>query len=226
MTTAVAQYETPTDLPQKSALVSAAESMIVVDQDTFEYALECAKDWKATWNRVEEERVKRRAPIDALYEQLASDFKPILDTLNACINIAKGKATKWQAEQKALALKRQQELDAAAAAAAKDAEAKAKALEKKGNIEAAEAVRQVAAVTTAPVVAPTVTRVAGTSNRANWQGRIENDIEFVAWLATSHPEFIASCIDFKLAGLNALAKLYRGKPIPGLKQSNEEKIAL
>lgn len=207
-------YEKPSDLTVVGAMVKGAKQIIVVDQDTYDNAVEYMKDWKARRDVIEAKRVQYVTPLNELKAAIQADFTPVIEDYDAAIRIVKATAITWVKEQERIQREKQAEDDRIAREAREAAEKAAAKLERK-NPEAAAALRESAAVITAPIAAPAFVAAKGASTRKTWKGKVVDAQAFLAHVA-AHPEFMAA-VEFKQIELNRIAALYKNAvKVPGL----------
>lgn len=186
MSNAVATYEKP-EFPAVASFESRVALLTIEDQDTFDLATEDIRYFKGIADTWEEERVRRKKPIDAIAQQLQDDFMPVIRAALKAVTDTKAKQKAFLiAEDRKRAIA-QAEADRVAAAAKAEADKKAAKLEAAGKTEQAALVRDVAETAVAVTVAATVEKSAGTSTPKKWKGKVTDPAAFLAHVAT-HPE--------------------------------------
>lgn len=211
MTTAIATYEKPTDLPAITQFTTMANAITVVDADTRTFAAEQYIDIKAQRDSIEARRVARKAPALQICQDIDSDHQPIIKAADAFLTIVKGKIAAFDRAEKQRIANEQIEAERVQREALAKAEAAAAKLVRQGQIDKAEAVRALAAVAPAPVVAPAAAKVGGEYTRQVYQGRVTNPVDFLRFIA-DHPAYL-NAVEFKQSVLNELAR--STTPIPG-----------
>lgn len=223
MTTLV-QYDTP-NLPTLGSATAKANIVIIDDQTTYEVASEIVGKIKARRSEIEGMRKTIVDPINAAKDAVQKIFKPVLDDYDNAERVVKSKMVTYVTEQEEVRRRAQAEADRVAREAAAKAEKEAAKLEKKGNFEAADAVREIAAVTIAPTVAPTVTQVGGNSVRKVWKGEVTDMEAFVKFIALN--PIYSNVLEVNATALNKWVAATDGKlEIPGLLVKHESVVAI
>jgi len=219
--TTVVQYEKP-DLPVAGDAEHAAMRVIIDDQFTYELASKQAVAMKERRDEIEAMRKSIVDPINKAKDAVQAMFTPVTVGYDSAIRIIKAKMVHYvneQAEKQRLA---QAEADRIARAAAEAAEKAAAKLEKKGKVEEAEAIREIAAVAAAPVVAPMVEQVGGNSVRKVWKTKLV-DLQALAAFIAEHPDYI-NLISYNQSAGDRLAAAVKGKIRIGGVQVYEDSI--
>jgi hypothetical protein len=219
----VVQYEKPA-MPVVAAVASQAASIVVVDQDTYDFAIDVAKELKRERDLWEEKRVSYKKPLDDLIKLVQADFVPVIQSYDAAVALIKRKAIDWSNAEEAKRAAAQAEANRVFREQQAAAEKAAAKLEKKDPV-AAEALREINAVASAPVVAPAVEQAAGDSKRKSYKGKVVNEDALFAFVA-SHPECRAV---FKLdqGALNKLINAAQGRlSIPGVETYVDTVLAI
>ena len=214
MTNSVVTYDKPSfpDVPGFAKRVALIE---VVDQDTYDLATTDIRYFVGIRDQWEEERVRRKTPIDQLAKQLQADFKPVIDGADRAVADIKAKQKAFLVAEDAKRRQAKAEADRIAAEAKAKAEKEAAKLEKAGKGDAAALVRDIAAVAQAVTVAPTVEKSAGTSTPRKWRGRVLDPAAFLAHVAT-HPEHHA-LVEILQGAIDRAINAAKGKLIlPGV----------
>ena len=183
------QYDKP-DLPTVGAATAKANMIVIDDQTTYEIASTTVSRIKARRAEIDSMRKSIVDPINKAKDAVQAIFNPVLADYDAAEKVVKAKMVDYVNAQEDIRRKAQAEADRIAREAAAKAEKEAARLEKKGNTEAAAAVREIAAVTSAPVVAPLVAQVGGNSVRKVWKAKVTDWVALVKCVA-EHPEYLS-----------------------------------
>jgi hypothetical protein len=223
MTTLV-QYDKP-DLPTVGSAAALAQRIIIDDQTTYEIASTEVSTLKARRAEIDGLRKGIVDPINKAKDAVQALFNPVLADYDAAERIIKGKMVTYVNAQAEIQRKAQAEADRVAREAAEAAEKAAKKLEKKGDVEAASAIREIAAVTSAPVIAPLVTNVGGNSIRKKWKARLVDKSKALAH-AASNPA-IDGIFDWDQGAADRYAAATSGKSvIPGVEFYEDSTVAI
>lgn len=201
------QYDTP-KLPTVGSAQAKAAIVMIDDQTTYEIASDIVASIKGRRKEIDEMRKSIVDPINKAKDAVQAIFVPVLADYDAAEKIVKTKMISYVTEQEAIRIREQAEADRIAREAALNAEKEAAKLEKKGHVEAAEAVREMAAVASAPVVAPTVTQLGGNSVRKVWKARVTDKQAFVN--AAANVEGLLTLVDVNQPALNKLGAATNG----------------
>ncbi len=222
--TAIVKYDKP-ELDTVGAAEQRAALVVIDDQTTYEMATELARTFKSRGDAIEAKRAQYVKPLNDLKAVIQADFVPVIEDYAAGVRLIKGKMAEYVAIEQRKQREAQAEADRVAREAAAAAEKAAKAAEKKGNVEVAEAIREIAAVSSPVFVAPTVTQSAGTSLRDKWTAEVVDFLALVQYVA-AHPEYIG-LLEANPSAVRKLAELLREKMnIPGLKAVKSSVVAL
>ncbi len=225
MTTAIAQYEKPTDLPALTQFTTMANAITVVDADTREFAADQYRDVKAQRDAIEKRRVERKAPALQICNDVDGDHQPIIKAADAYLTIVKGKIASFDAAERKRIADEQYEAERQRRAAEAVAEAAAAKLVKAGAIDEAEAVREAAAVAPRAVVA-VAPKSSGDYTRKVWSGRVTDVSKFLTFLA-ANAELAGMIVEFKQSALNKLAEKSADMPIvPGFEGGLVDSLTL
>lgn len=200
MSTAVATV-VEKDLPIVSiaTLDGRMAHITVVCQDTYDIATQEIKFQRGVAKQMDDERVRRRRPLDQQFDQLQADFMPVINAANANEKTLKALQKAFLIAEEKKRVEAERAVQAVADEAAAALVAKAAKLEEKGQVEQATALRALAANPTAVTVAPTVTKSAGTSLPKKWKGRITNVAAFLADVAAnSDRHYLVEILQSKL----------------------------
>lgn len=209
------QYDTP-KLPTVGSAQAKANIVVIDDQTTYEMASEIVNKIKGRRKEIDEMRKFIVDPLNKAKDAVQAIFVPVLADYDAAEKIVKTKMVTYITEQDAIRVREQAEADRVAREAALKAEKEAAKLEKKGHVEAAEAVREMAAVASAPVIAPTVTQVGGNSIRHKLVGEVVDKEAFVQFIALN--SIYLNVLDVNQGALNKWLAATDGKlEIPGMK---------
>jgi hypothetical protein len=207
---------------------------------------------QATYKRIEDQRFAITRPMDAAKKLIMDLFKSPLDRLDGRIKLLKGSMLTYDQEQKRKAAAQQAILDRIAAdqrvqlaaeaqrqsdlAAAEHA--RAKELMQAGNTEGVAdalnraeeahntslALQQTTGIVTAATAATNVPTVDGITTADVWKARVTDTAALLRFIA-DNPQY-HDWIEFKMAGLNELAKAQRTElRIPGVEPFEESRIA-
>lgn len=184
----IVKYETP-KLPTVGYATEQASRIVIDDQTTYEIASTAAKAAKARRDEIDGMRKSIVDPINSAKDAVQAIFNPVLKDYDNAISVIKSKMVGYVNEQAEIQRKAQAEAERVAREAAEKAAKAAAKLEAKGKIEEAQAIREVAAVAAAPVIAPLVTQVGGNSVRKVWKAKITDWVALVQFVA-AHPEYV------------------------------------
>ena len=223
MTTLV-QYDTP-NLPTIGSATKKAGMIVIDDQTTYEIASDAVAKIKTRRKEIDGMRKSIVDPINKAKDAVQAIFTPVLADYDEAEKVIKRKMIGYvEAEEQARKIA-QAAADKAARELAEAAEKKAAKLEAKGKVEEAEAIREIAAVTPAPFVAPTVEQVGGNSIRHKLVGEVTDKEAFVAFVA-ANPIYL-NVIDINASQLNKWVAATDGKlEIPGLKVTKTSVVAV
>lgn len=220
----VVKYDTP-NLPTVGYATEMASRIIIDDQTTYEIASTAAKAAKARRDEIDGMRKQIVDPINAAKEAVQNIFNPVLKDYDSAVSLIKTKMVTYVNEQAEIQRKAQAEADRVAREAAEKAAKEAAKLEKKGKIEEAAAVREVAAMTAAPVVAPLVTQVGGNSVRKVWKCKITDWVALVKFVA-ENPDYL-NLFSFNQSVADKLMAATEGKlKIAGLEAYQDSIVAI
>lgn len=129
---------------------------------------------KAMHTRIDDQRKAMKQPIDAAGRAVQEFFGRPLENIQAALGVMKGHVaaylTRCEAEQRAA----QEAADREVREARKALEAAAQVAEASGDIDTAEDLGMAALTIVAPVLAPAVGKLTGTSVREAWKFQVEN----------------------------------------------------
>lgn len=218
------KYDEP-DLPIVGAAQAKASRIIIDDQTTYEIASTEVSALKKRRAEIDGARKSIVDPINKAKDAVQALFNPVLADYDAAEKTIKGKMIAYLNEQERIQREAQAEADRVAREAAAKAEKEAAKLEKKGKIEEAEAIREIAAVTPAPVIAPLVTQVGGNSVRKAWKGEVFDKGAFLKAVAENVMFF--DLVEVNESALNRLLAATNGKAeIPGVRAKHEAVLAI
>lgn len=183
---------------------------------------------KGAIKRVEDCRFSFTRPLDELKKKWTDFFRPTMERLQQREETYKTAILGFQRQERIRLDQERQKNERLAAAEQerlrKEAERDAKKLEKKGDAEAAQAVRDAVPVVTAaaPVAAPT--KLAGTVTREVWRGEVTDIKALCRAIADGHaPEDLVTVNQASLNKMaTALKKLFK---VPGCRAFSEEALA-
>lgn len=208
----------------KEALILAEETGKVVGSmtdikiaDATMYAAggEKLKELSAAEKRIEDMRKSLKAPILAAGKAIDAFFNAPLDRIASARNSIKRSLLTYQQEEE----RKRREIEARAQEEARKAAEKlqkqADAAAAKGKTEKAEALQQAAASVVAPIIAPTVQKLAGVSNRLTWHYEVTDSAQLPReWLMPDDKK------------LGAYVRAMKGETnIPGLRVYSKDGIA-
>lgn len=220
----VVKYDTP-KLPDVGSATSHASRIVIDDQTTYEIASTAAKAAKARRDEIDGMRKSIVDPINAAKDAVQKVFNPVLADYDEAIRVIKTKMVTYVNEQAEIQRKAQAEVDRLAREAAEKAAKEAAKLEKKGKVEEAAAVREVAAMTTAAVVAPLVAQVGGNSVRKVWKCKITDWVALVKFVA-ENPDYL-NLFSFNQSVADKLMAATEGKlKIAGLEAYQDSIVAI
>lgn len=219
----VVKYETP-NLPPVGYATGMAARIVVDDQETYEIASIAAKAAKSRRDEIDGMRKQIVDPINAAKDAVQKIFNPVLDDYDSAIKVIKSKMVTYANEQAEIQRRAQAEADRVAREAAEKAAKEAAKLEKKGKVEEAAAVREVAALSVAPVVAPLVTQVGGNSIRKVWKAKV-TDMAALLKYAADNPDL--NLFSFNQSAADKLMAATEGKmKIAGLEAYQESIVSI
>lgn len=171
-------------------------------------------------------RLDRTRKLDELKKLIMADYAPAIGKLEEAKVFYEQGMLSWNAEQRRIQAEEQRRLDNIANAEKNKLEAEARKIEQEAaNVlanakgkkqkeeaaaaqqraaEEAEALRLTSAVVVAAVAVTDTPKVSGTSQRSTWNGRCDNKMELIKFVA-NHPEY-EKLLDVGQTALNSLAK--------------------
>lgn len=222
--TQVVEYQAPA-FPIGNSFILQAQALIIDDQLTYDLAIDKAREFKVLAAEWETKRKSYADPINLLKSKIQDDFMPIINALKEAEAVAKRKAIKYVDDQAAAQRKAQAEADRVAREAAAAAERAAVKLEKKGDVEAAAAVREIAVLTPAAVIAPLVEQSGGTNVRKVWKAEVSDWVALVRFIA-ANPTYV-SLLKFDEAAAARIAAATKGAlKIDGVSFTQQSVIAI
>jgi hypothetical protein len=209
---------------QSSKQLTLAKAYVIDSAEIAEMAASDLQGVKALLKNVDEERRKITDPLNEAVKAVNNLFRPATQYLEEAERILKGGILGWNQKVEAEARAAQAAADAAARKERERLQAEATALAQQGHAEAAEAVRETAAVISAPVVASPAPKVTGISSRGTWKARVTDKMALIKFIA-EHPEF-EHLLDANATQLNQLAKAMKEKmKVDGVEAFEEKSIA-
>lgn len=160
---------------QSITLVSAAEAVRIVDQDSYNVA--CAllltsikpfrSRWKAYWEEV-------KKPAYETYKAIQKKFTDGDEPLERAERSIKAEIAKWDAEQERLRQEKQREAELAARKAEEEERLRIATLAEESGAtkEEIDAIVDAPVTVVAPPVEPTYQKASGVSTRENWKCRV------------------------------------------------------
>jgi hypothetical protein len=206
----VISYEAPA-LPIGNSFIQQAQALEVDDQVTYDIAIDTAREFKKLAADWEAKRKSYADPLNKLKEQVQADFMPIINALKEAETVAKRKAVAYIEEQEQVRRRAQAEADKLARIAAEEAESAAAKLEGSGDVEAAAAVREIAALMPAAVVEPLVEQSGGTNVRKVWKSEVTDWVALVKFIA-ANPTWV-SLLKFDYSAADRLASATKGAAV-------------
>lgn len=222
MSNAVVKYEKP-ELPVAAEAQETANALQIIDQDTYEFAMEMAREWKEAMELWEDKRKTYADPINKLKQQVQDDFMPVINGFKAAIDAVKAKGKRHLQTEELKRIEKQRELDAAHAETQKKAQATA-ALIADTNPTLSAALTAAATVSSAPVVAGPA-KVAGAVPRKRWKGKIVDRKDAIFSLLANPA--LAALVIVDQEGLNKAIAASKGElKIGGVENYQDTDIAL
>lgn len=206
-----------------------ADAIRIVDQPSYDTAVELLRAAKALRNEAEEHH---RPMIDAAYKShktTLAALKRVDDPLASAETKIKLKIGAWDTWQEQVRLKAEREArEAAELLAAQQLEAELEAIEAAGG-KPEEVAAVIAEAERVPVFAPmaqqTYRPAAGISSRSTWSASVYDMPQLIAWLA-HHPQY-SSLVKVDQAALNNLARSMQSNlNIPGVRVNKGTTVAV
>ena len=210
--------------PDNAPLLAAESAFAAAEARTITTAADAtavAQDLKEIKHKAREIEAMRKslvAPIDEARARIQAFFKPPLDFLQKAESALKGKLLAYQDAERRIA---QEAARKEAERLRKLAEAKAKRAEKRGDVEAAEELRE------QPIIVPTAapTALEGTSVRVLWRAELVDIRELCRAIADGKAP--ADLVRFEQAAGNRLATALKdAADVPGVRFTREESMAV
>lgn len=211
------QIEQPDNSAEQKAqqALSLADSLEIVDAESYAIATEELKAIKSKYREIEEQRKGLKKPIDEAARRIQGFFRPPLDFLSQAESVIKRKITDWNAEQDRIRREAQRKADEQARKERERLEARARKAEESGKAEKAEQLAQQAETVT-PAIVPTETpKAKGISTRTVWRFRITDKSKI--------PDQYKSVDEKKIAGV--VRSLGEDTAIPGVEIYPEQVVA-
>lgn len=206
------------------SILASAESYLIDCPAVFEIAAEELKTIKAEMRKLEEQRTKHVSPLNEEVKFINDLFRQGSTILSQAETIIKGKLLVYQQAEAQKAAEERARAEAAANAERKRLEAEAAAAKESGDETTAAVLEATSQVVTAPVAAPTRTKVSGISTRETWSAEVTSLIDLVKHVA-ANPDQIG-LIEPNTKALNGMAKALKGTMhIPGVKPVSTQSIA-
>ncbi len=226
----VVDRDKPAIAPEKvSVWPQMAEALEIIDQRTYDYAVDFLKRDKALQDAAEEHH---RPMIDAAHKThkaTLAGLKTILEPLVDAETITKRKIAKWVDAQRAIAEASAKQAQAEAETrAAENLELEIESLEAQG--APAEEIKTIireanATAVIVPATAPTFATAKGTSTPERWTAEVTDMRRFQIAVAKT-PQY-ASLLVVNQAALNKLASSLRlGLVIDGVKVNRETSVSI
>lgn len=216
--------------PQFSGAMRAAaiaDDYMIDSAEMYELAAGELAHLRGLLESLEARRVSITGPLNQAFRAANALFKPAMDELDAAIKILISRMLAYTRAQQARIAAENAAREAAARAEREALEAEAKTAASAGNDEEAYAIRQTAAILTAPreAISAAAPKVSGISTRQNWTAECYDLPALIAWIA-AHPEN-ANLLMPNGPALTAMAKAQKSAmKIPGVRAFDKGSVAV
>ena len=226
MSEQILKYEMPdqTTLDSAQAYLTSAEAYVINSPGMAEAAGHDLKAIKAKYNELDTLRKSITAPLDQAKKAVMDLFRAPLEYLEKAESTLKRSLITFQQEEQRKAREVQARAEEAARKEREKLEEQARKAEASGKTEKADALREVANMTTTPIIAAQPTKIAGLSVRTIWRARV-NDKRALVEAALNRADIMALIVVDESA-LNKLATaLKENLSVPGVEAYAEDSMS-
>lgn len=168
---------------KSSEINSQIQTLRIVDQSSYELSAGILKTVKEMSKRLDEKRKEITSPLDVAKKAVMDLFRSPSERLALAESNLKNKMLEYQNEQDRIRREAEEKLRLEAEKKQRELEERAKKAEENGKVGKAEELRDKAAMTIAPTIAPTVQKVEGVSTREVWSAEVVDVMALVKAVA-------------------------------------------
>jgi DNA repair exonuclease SbcCD ATPase subunit len=157
---------------KSSEITGQIQTLKIIDQASYESAAGLLKTIKDMAKRLEEERKKITSPLDVAKKAVMDLFRSPSEKLSESESKLKSLMLDYQEVQDRIRREQEAKLQREAEKKQRELEDRAQKAEESGKTEKADELREKAAMTVAPTLAPNVQKVEGLSVRETWSAEV------------------------------------------------------
>ena len=214
-TAALVRTEIETKVP---TILQSAQSLVIADQETYNFAAAIYKDAAAMEKKIEEELGTAKAVTHKAWKDASDRYNRFMEPVLQAKKLASSKAKSWEDLQEHIRQQQQREAEEQARKQEEDARlAEAESAQQAGAApEEVDAILETPLPTPPVRVAPTFDRVPGVTRERPYSAKVVSLLLLVRYVA-ANPQYL-NLVEANFPALNALARAQQNLlQIPGVK---------
>jgi hypothetical protein len=212
-------------LARASAYTAIADDFVVDSEELFEIAGAEVAELARRHDEIEAQRLSIVEPLNVALRNANGVFMPVLRKIEAAKKLLGQRMAEYRERERQRIARENAERERLATVERERIAAEAKAADEAGREEDAFAIRQTAALVSAPVRPTAPPKVPGVAVRQNWSAEVLDLDKLVAWVA-ANPENV-NLLQANPVALKALARAHKDAlKVPGVRFFNAGGVAV